>query len=589
MDRNNKKTKNTSTKKNSAKKQNITSIEKKRQDKISNYNRQAYPKVPTYNRVYNNNSQPKTNRYNTYSNSNSSRTYTNKNYERYDRYDRYNTNTSTIQNKKIYRPKKKPKNRNIPILYRLFTITIFVLIISYFGVSISKSLNKKPIDYETIEYGSIEDSTQAKGVIIRDEAVYNASKNGVLTFNKGDNERIKKGELIATVKNQDEIKTAEEDIAIINEKILQLQEQRNELSIFYEDAKKIDSQIQKSLDKSINGLSTYNVSKIYEIKDSIKKKLTIRNQMLLSENTGSVQDLSSQKASKEQTVNKNMENIISNDSGIVSYYVDGLEETFNLENMDKLTKEQTLMQPKEENQFKVNVIESEPVFKIVKDNNFYIASYIKTENISSWELGETRQIYINDNGNLSPLEVIVEKLETSEKETYVLMKSNKNMIDFIDKRNISFELSKPKEGFKIHLSAISEEDLLKVPESYIVDNTVTKKTTTGETISVPIQISGKDDNGEYSYISISPGIIDIGDKIINQQTKQELQLNEIFTKKGIFVVNSGIYSFKNIDTEGSVQNDQFIILDPSLNTEIKLYDRYAPDLSAVKGEEMVTK
>ncbi len=183
----------------------------------------------------------------------------------------------------------------------------------------------------------------------------------------------------------------------------------------------------------------------------------------------------------------------------------------------------------------------------------------------------------------------MEKLETSEKETYVLMKSNKNMIDFIDKRNISFELSKPKEGFKIHLSAISEEELLKVPESYIVDNTVTKKTTTGETISVPIQISGKDDNGEYSYISISPGIIDIGDKIINQQTKQELQLNEIFIKKGIFVVNSGIYNFKNIDTEGSVQNDQFIILDPSLNTDIKLYDRYALDLSVVKGEEMVTK
>lgn len=586
MDSKNKKTKNTSTKKNSSKKQNITSIEKRQQEKIINYNRQSYPKVPTYNRIYNSNSQSKTNRYNTYNNSNSSRTYTNKNYERYNR---YNTNTSTIQNKKIYRPKKKPKNRNIPILYRLFTITIFVLIISYFGVSISKSLNKKPIDYKTIEYGSIEDSAQAKGVIIRDEAVYKASKNGVLTFNKGDNERIKKGELIATVKNQDEIKTAEEDIVIINEKILQLQEQRNELSIFYEDAKKIDSQIQKSLDKSINGLSTYNVSKIYEIKDSIKKKLTIRNQMLLSENTGSVQDLSSQKASKEQTVNKNMENIVSNDSGIVSYYVDGLEETFNLENLDKLTKEQTLMQPKEENQFKVNVIESEPVFKIVRDNNFYIASYIKTENISSWELGETRQIYINDNGNLSPLEVIVEKLETSEKETYVLMKSNKNMIDFIDKRNISFELSKPKEGFKIHLSAISEEELLKVPESYIVDNTVTKKTTTGETISVPIQISGKDDNGEYSYISISPGIIDIGDKIINQQTKQELQLNEIFTKKGIFVVNSGIYNFKNIDTEGSVQNDQFIILDPSLNTDIKLYDRYALDLSVVKGEEMVTK
>nr|WP_317356872.1 HlyD family efflux transporter periplasmic adaptor subunit [uncultured Tyzzerella sp.] len=573
--------KNKSTKsKNNVTKSNITSIEKRRQQN----NKLDYPKVPTYNRTYNKNNiktrYTTQTRYNTYNNRNSN----------YNNRREYNQNNNiAIQTKKIYRAKKKPKNRNISIISKLFTIVMFTIIISYFGVSISKSLNKKPIDYETIEYGAIEDSTQAKGVIIRDEVVYKTSKNGILTFSKGEDERIKKGELVANIKNETEIKTAEEDIALINEKILQLQEQRNELSIFYEDVKKIDDQIQKNLDKSISDLSTYDISKIYELKDTVGKKLTIRNQMLLSENTGSVQDLSSQKALKEQQVNENMENIISNDAGIVSYYIDGLEEVFSFENKDKLTKEQTLMQPKEEPQFKINVLQGDPIFKIVRDNNFYIASYIKSESISSWEQGETRNIYINDNGDLKPLEVIVEKIEAGEKESYVLMKSNKNMIDFIDRRNITFELSKPKKGFKIKLDAIAEEDLLKVPSSYIVDNNITKKTTTGEASVVPIKTSGQDETGEYTYVSISPGMIDIGDYIINPSTKQEIQLNEIFTKKGIYVVNSGIYNFKNIDTEDSVQNDQFIILDPNKNKTIKLYDRYAPDLSVVKGEETTAK
>ena len=557
--------------------QNITSIEKRRMEQMKNYNNSNYPKVPTYNRTYNQYSTQS--RYNNQLNRNNvySRNY----------YNQYNN--EPIQNKKIYRAKKKSKPRNIHIISKLFTITIFIIIISYFSLSIFKSLNKEPIDYETIEYGSIDDTTQVKGIIIRDEVVYKATKNGILTFNNGENERVKKGEIIASVKNEEAIKTTEDDIALINEKILQLQEQRDELSIFYEDVKKIDTQIQSVLDKSINNLSTYNISEIYEIKDNIKKKLTIRNQMLLSENTGSIQELSAQKASKEIKVNQNTQNIVSNDSGIISYYTDGLEEVFTFETKDNLTKEQTLMQPESEQEYKVNILEGEAVFKIVIDNNFYIASYIKTENISNWAEGETRYIYINDNGNLKQLEIIIEKIDIGEKESYVLMKSNKNMIDFIDKRNVTFELSKPKEGFKIGLDAIAEEELLKVPTSYIVDNNVTKKSSTGELITVPIKVSGQDDNGEYTYVSISPGIIDIGDYIINPQTNQEQQLNEIFTKKGIYVVNSGIYTFKNINTEGAVQNDQFIILEPSKNTNIKLYDRYAPNVSVVNGEEIVNK
>lgn len=570
----------------------ITNIENKRMEHIKKNSSQSYPRVPTYNRTYNNRTN-RTNRtsYNQYSNQNRYKTSNNRNNSYNINY--YNQDNvysrEPIQNKKIYRAKKKAKPRRIHTLSKVFTILMFTVIISYFGVSIFKSLNKNPISYETIEYGTIDDTTQAKGIIIRDEVVYKATKNGVLTFNNSENERVKKGETIAVVKNEEAIKTTEEDLNVINEKILQLQQQRDELSIFYEDVKKIDTQMQNYLDNSINELSIYNVSEIYEIKDYVNKKITIRNQMLLSENTGSVQELSSEKSNMEIEINANTENIIANESGILSYYTDGLEEVFSFETKDSLTKEQTLMKSENEQQYKLNILEGESVFKIVKNNTFYIATYIKNQSVSSWQQGETRYIYVNDNGKLKQLEVIIEKIDVGEKESYILMKSNKNMIDFIEKRNITFEISKPKEGFKILLNAVSEEQLLKVPTSYIVDTNVNKKTQTGEVISVPIKISGQDDSGEYTYVAISPGIIDAGDYIIDTQTNQEYQLNEIFTKKGIYIVNSGIYTFKNINTENSVQNDQFIILDPNKNTNIKLYDRYAPDLSVVKGEEIVNK
>ena len=566
-------------KKNSRNYNNVRNINTARNIKNTRTTRQNYPNLPTYTR--------QTRQYNDRYSYDRGYRYQTNTYSRYNRYDEYDR--KVITNKKIYRPNKKPRNRRLNIISKLFTFVMFCFIISYFGVSVFKSMNKTPIDYETVEYGSIEDSDQIKGVIIRDEVVYNTSKNGILTFNISENERVKKGQNIATIKNEDAIKTAEEDVEAINEKILQLQEQRDELSIFYEDVKKIDSQMQKNLDNSISELSTYNISKIYELKDSLNKNITIRNQMLLSENTGSVKELSSQKTDKEQQINKNMENIVAKESGIVSYYTDGLEEVFTLENKDKLTKEQTLMKPEEQEDYKINVVEGDSVFKVVKSNEFYIASYIKSKSISTWKEGETRTIYVNDDGKLKPLEVIIEKIDIKENESYVLMKTNKNMIDFIDDRNVTFELSKPKEGFKINLNAISEEELLKIPTSYISNNSIIKKLPTGETTNVTVQTSGQDETKEYTYVSIYKGVIDIGDVIVHPETKQELQLNEIFTKKGIYVVNSGIYTFKSIDTQSSVQNDQFIILEPSLNTSIKLYDRYAPDISVVKGEEMVTK
>lgn len=563
-----------------------------RQDKKSSSNKNVR-NIDSY-KQKNKNTTNRSNQYNVKGNNGEKRTYQRDKYQNvyYTSNNRYSgrysdgkySRSKEINTKRIYRAKRK-SNRNISLISKIFFMAMFTIIVGYLGFSVSKSLNKKPIDYEQVEYGKIEASKPIKGIIIRDEVVVKASKAGVVNFNVSENERVKKGELIASIKNEEAIKIEEKDVEAINEKILQLQEQRNELSLFYEDVKKIDSQIQKTLDNAIQDLTSGNIPKMYKLKDNIDKKINIRNQMLLSENMGSVQELSNQKFMKEQKINENVENLLAIDTGILSYYIDGLEATLNIKNKDTLTKEQTLMNVEEKENYKLNVVQDDPIFKIVKDNMFYIASYIPTDNISTWKAGDTRRIYVNDDGKLTTLEVVIDKIVPNEKESYVVMKTNKDTLDYIDKRNIVFEISKPKEGFKIFTKAISEEELLKVPSNYIVESNVTKKTKTGETTLVPIKESGQDEAEGVTYVTITPGLIDVGDVILEPKTKQERVLNEIFTKKGIYIVNSGIYTFRSINTENSVQDDQFIILDPSKNTNIKLYDRYAPDLSAVKGDE----
>lgn len=467
---------------------------------------------------------------------------------------------------------REKKQRRLQSLSKIFTVVTFLLISAYITISTVKVVDNKPIEYETIEVGTLEKQAEISGILIRDETVYTAERNGIITYNVSQNERIRKSQFVAEIKDTVEIQQTEMELQEINEQILALQEKRDELSIFSKDIERLETQVQGIVESSIYSLVTGNIDNIYEAKELIDKNLNSRNQMLLSENTGSLETLSSQKFDIEEQINSNTQKIYSNDAGIVSYHTDGLEEILNFDSMNALTKEETLMLPKNTSEFRLDVLENEAVFKVVSDNTLYIASYIETDSISLWSEGNTRTIYINDSGTSYPLEVKIEALQRGTYETYVLMSTNKDMINFIDARNISFQVTAPKEGFKVALSAIVQENLIKIPNEYFSqDGSVIKKTEAGNLL-VPIDIAGEDEL--FKFANINSQILDIGDIIVNAETGKEYQINEIQIVKGIYIVNAGVSSLREIDTDGAVQDDQFIILDTSKNTNIKLYDRY---------------
>lgn len=493
---------------------------------------------------------------------------------------RNTSNSKANQNKK--------RNSRKTVLYaNIFSIIIFIAILSYFTVFFVKFFNQSSINYSYVEIGTIDSPKTATGIIIRDEQVYTATQDGVLSFNVSNNDRVRVSTNIATIKSLEVLYEMEEQLEAINQEIIDLQESRAELSWFSEDAEKINFQIQSIVDENSYQLTQNDISKLYEMSNSISANIEMRTQILLSETTGSLSELAVKRKEQEEKINQNSSTITNLQSGIISYYIDGLEEMLTLENMFNLTKEQTKMDTTLQS-IKLQVAEGEPIFKIINSNNWYIATYVKSAFVEGWEEGQTKSIYVKENLETKELEAEVYYIEKGSKETFMILKLTKNMLDYINTRSITFELDKVFTGFKINNNSIAEVNLLKIPIDFITEENSIIKQTENSNVTLNVNVYYEPDILDFAYIPIEIGVINIGDTILNpNDLTQTYTISEILTTKGVYVINTGITKYVKINLQNSVSNDQYTILDPSLNNNLTVYDNIILDIQNIQNEQSI--
>lgn len=83
---------------------------------------------------------------------------------------------------------------------------------------------------------------------------------------------------------------------------MDVQDKRDDISIYSDDINKDNQQIKKIVDDSAINFATLNLEDVYELKTNIEKELSERNQLLLSENQGALTDL----VTKEKHRKKNL-------------------------------------------------------------------------------------------------------------------------------------------------------------------------------------------------------------------------------------------------------------------------------------------
>lgn len=502
------------------------------------------------------------------------------------------SNKSNNKNTDIKKPSnsnKKHKRKNV-YSGRVVTLFVFSLIVLYLSGYAFYFITKDTISFDTIQYGSIDAPKTAEGIVIRNETVYSTPVDGVVSYNVADDEKVKKGSIICSIKDETVVASMEDNLEHINKDIIGLQESRDEMSWFAEDVKRVNKQIKDIIDENSNDYAKLKISNIYELKSNIQKKINTRNQMLLSENKGSLQNLAKQREEQENELSKNIVSISANEGGVVSYYIDNLEQTFTLETMEKLSKEQTTMKPSNISDTKTQVNAKDNVLKIVNSNEWYIASYIPNNYIESWKQNDTITIFVKRSDSSIPVEASIHKLEQFEKETYVILKITKNMIDYINERNITFEINKSQVGFKIPNTAIVEKTLLEIPMDYVEEGIIQKVKEDGTIIDVGIAISNSDKDKNIVYTPIQFGVLEVGSTIHSPKGLTEnYTINNVMNSKGVYIINTGIAEFQKINTDKSIQNSTHTIIDPTINTNINIYDRIITDTKNIEKEQKIYK
>lgn len=491
--------------------------------------------------------------------------------------------------KRTYRKTSRRANNTGMLIIVIFLFVIFTL---YVAGSFVKSRHSKNIDYETIKLGSVDSAKKADGVIIRSEKVFTAPSSGAVKYSVPESEKIRSGTVVCSISNAQEVAKIQENVDSLNNDIMKMQQSRVDISEHTEEVKKLESQIKDITDVNTFAFASGDFTNVYDLKYSVDNKITTRNQLLLTENTGSLTDLVGQRNTEIDRINSNTKQITSDVGGILCYNIDGSEAIFTAENIPKLTEDQ-VKKSIQGSEIKANVAANDPVFKVITSNEWYIASYIPDEYTEGWEAGSEMPLYLQ-NGVEANREIDVTLVSVDHdrgndgKKAYAVFKTAEYMSDYMDMRNISFEIDKPKIGYKIPDTSVTQQTLLKIPSDFVDkdNNTVIKVTADGDKVtSITPAGNIEEDKESYTLVPVQMGYLSPGDKI--KHGDKTFETGEVVSVDGVFLVNSGVTRFIKINKNDSISGGGYTVLDQASNPDLHIYDRVVQNVTNVQENQNI--
>lgn len=487
---------------------------------------------------------------------------------------------------RTHRSKRKSRARGN---YKVLTAVVFVLLLIYILGYIIAYVSRPSVPTETVNYGTIDSPNTISGVIVRDEMVVKSTASGEAIYNYAENTKAPKNALVCTVKDTGTSDTIENEIKKIDKDILTAQESRMDISKNKDEIDRIENNLTNTVDNSVYKFTESSMTDMYSFKNNIQNYIDMRNSILINEITNSTSELTEQRKEYEKELSGSVSSYNADESGIISLMIDGHEEEFTPENINSITKEQIKTEIIPEYVSKsVSVKEGEPLFKIVKNNKWYVAAYVPNETAANYEVGDSLEIYtFYDEEELSS-DMTVESETMGEKETFMVLSSDENLIDFLPLRTITFNIRQDSStGLKIPNTAIVEKTFLKIPSSCVVDNlgektVILKNGSNAQTVKINV-FTADDEN---VYVLQDYKTLKLGDVLVmgSGETAKDFTISEVENYKCVYVANSSMASYAVVNVIG--QNSEYSIVKPSSSSYgLKVYDKIVSDAKSVTDDE----
>jgi len=447
---------------------------------------------------------------------------------------------------------------------------------------------------ETLRLSSVEQQLSIGGIIIRDEQVFYADRDGRVVFNVGDFERVRANMLVASVQDSDAMAGIQQESADVEAMIRRVQDMRHS-TITAPQVEMADANLRNMITGNMHHFTTGNISGINDLFNNLYDVSSRRNQLILSENRDARVELGRMYDNLQLQRRLNSSEIYATRSGIMSPIIDGAENIFNLDNMRTLTREQVRFTIDPNTIVPSRYVQAgDPVFKIV-GNVWYIATYIPNEMIHGWAAGDQRIVYVNNSGIYEAMMMRVEQVTYGARgDSFVLLRSTRGGIDFLHQRNVSLRVvDNVTRGFTISSSAVATRSYFRLPISHIhgsLDPYVLLRTDYGLR-SVPITIREMTDT--HANIDAETSGLMPGDTIAPVEIfGPDLTIThaDILQVHGVYRSTLGVAEFRRINVdEGQLDAGATILLDPARNREIREFDTIITDASTIREGEVVRR
>lgn len=395
------------------------------------------------------------------------------------RKDNINNNLNNSSYKKSKLSDKGKQQKKIFLLFVAIAVLVIVILVNV--ISAVVKLINNPSNTLIIKNGVVSKDETDIGYIIRDETVVKGEnyKNGMEPIIE-EGKKAAKGEEIFRYysSGEDSLKA---QIADLDKKIEEAM--KDEKNLFPTDVKLLDSKIEEEL-ISINKLNDAQEiqEKKKKINEYISKKAEIAGETSAA---GSyLKSLVDERKKYQDELNSNSEYVYSPSSGIISYRVDGLENTLNTNDLSKYNKEFLDNLNLKTGQI---ISASTEQGKVVNNFKCYIAFTSKSDEAKNAKVGDKVEIVLPSS---KVVDATVNTITNeSDDEVTIILEFTEGIDETLSYRKISFDVIWwEASGYKVPNSAIIQENNL----NYVI------RTRNGYSDKVLVKIYKKTD--EYSII-----------------------------------------------------------------------------------------
>lgn len=488
--------------------------------------------------------------------------------------------------------KRKLKNPQPPsgglfsakIVIAIFFLFVFV----YIGHSIWDFWTPT-VDTMIVRISTIDSPRSVTGIIIRDEQVFYAERDGQIEFWVSDNERVAVGAPVASVQNPHMVEAAVERLNLVEAQAIETQGRRH---LTDTTVQSLNNNLNNIATARVHSFSTMNLSEIYSLRDNLNQVINTRNQINVNDGVSSRDNLAREQAQHRSVLEYNSHNMYARASGIMSRVIDGQENLLTRASIGYLTPEDvrqvvghdSLVQSQD-------VLAGDSAFKIV-GNVWYIAADMPNDMIEGFVEGTTRRVYLLNaaTGLYEPHNLSISRIDYGTRYSLVVFRSTRHVIDFLGQRNVSIRTTTGvQRGLMIPYSAITTRRYFQIPIGYIHGTTANYVVVSAESgdIEIPVTVERTTDYNAY----VSPVIgLTTGSLLLPLAPYEPLILlssEHVTELSGVYLVRLGEAVFRAIDMGGSGAEMGYVLLDPALNPGIVEFANIVTDASTVQEGQLL--